>query len=827
MKRFALTLALLATALAAPALSAQTVEGTFVDPTTGEPIPGARAVLRTPDGREASTAMTRPDGSFTLRPGAAGTYTLGVERIGYALTQMPAFQLAAGETVQRRLTANPQRVGLETMVVQSRARCTPRPGSGPQTAVVWEEARKALGSARESNEHAYRYTVRRMWRKLDTQGSILQDSVVPSDLSTGSPFVAVPLARLAAAGYIEADGGNLLFHAPDARILLSEEFQEGHCFALREAPRDEPGLIGLSFEPVRQGEQSDVRGTLWVDRATSELRRLEFQYTKVPGMRGTSESASGRMDFRRLDDGRWVVSRWNIRMPTVQAEQMAPVVHLPNAPSVSEPQLRYKLTGLREEGGDVLSVVTSTGSRVSLTGSSTLRGLVFDSTTARPLAGARVSVGGPGHSAVTDSLGRFEVKDIPPGDYQVSIASPRLEALGYRARPVSVSLREGAATEHTLAIPSFTTVWASRCGADERVSGTGVVVGAVKGDGGQPEPGAKVTLAWGRGTMDRVQVTADSAGVYRACAVPPGALTLTAEGRAAALTLSQVRVESGQALLQDVSLAATGTVAARPAAAGAGASGGVSGVVRGANGSPVAGATVRFGTLAAVTTDAQGRFRVRGVTPGEQEVTVTHALLGTRTVRLAIPANAGEVELRAAGGAGALAASVQRVVQLAGLNVTARNLGLDINGFYDRQRRGMGYFLGEAELARSSRTAKLTDVLRRVPSVRVVRYQPKQEGTGATVVSQMDLREEYRIASTRSYTTGFSDQTAGLRFCYMDVFIDGIQVQNQDPEASQSIDDRILSDVAAIEVYTGPGQSPPEYRTRFSACGLVLIWTKR
>ncbi|HET7461506.1 MAG TPA: carboxypeptidase regulatory-like domain-containing protein, partial [Longimicrobium sp.] len=471
----ALLLAAALALLAAPALHAQAVQGSFVDPTTGEPIPGARAVLRS-GGRDVAAAMTGRDGAFTVRAPGAGTYVLAVERIGYALTQTPPLQLGAGETVQRRVAANPQRIALQGITVSGRARCTPRPGSGPETATVWEEARKALGSASESNTQAYRYTVRHLWRRMDPQGSILQDSVVPSELTTGSPFVAVPLERLTAAGYIETEAdNNLVFHAPDARVLLSEDFQENHCFSVREAPRDEPGLIGLAFEPVRQGELSDIRGTLWVERATAELKRMEYQYTRVPGQRGTSESASGRMDFRRLDDGRWVVSRWTIRMPTVQAERMQPVAHIPGAPTVEQP-MRYKLTGLREEGGDVLTVVTSSGSRVSLTGSSTLRGVVFDSTTSRALAGATVMVGGPGHAAVADSLGRFEVKDIPPGDYTVTFASPRADALGYRPRGVSVTLREGATAEQTLAVPGLATVLGSRCDG-EREAGAGSVVG--------------------------------------------------------------------------------------------------------------------------------------------------------------------------------------------------------------------------------------------------------------------------------------------------------------------------------------------------------------
>jgi hypothetical protein len=327
-----------------------------------------------------------------------------------------------------------------------------------------------------------------------------------------------------------------------------------------------------------------------------------------------------------------------------------------------------------------------------------------------------------------------------------------------------------------------------------------------------------------------VQVTADSAGVYRACAVPAGAaLTLSAAGRTAALTLSQVRVESGRTLLQDVSLAGSTGLAARPAAPGAVGAGGISGVVRAADGRAVAGATVRFGTLVAVTTDAQGRFRLRGVAAGEHEVTVAHASLGTRSVRMAVPANAGEVELRAGGGAGSLAASVQRSVQLAGLNVRARSLGLDIAGFYDRQRRGIGYFLTGERLGATA-GGRVTNVLRRVPGVRVVQYQRRQPTPGDknAVVSRMDVDEEYRIAATRSYSTGVTpDGESSLQFCYMDVWVDGVQVQNGNPEASQSVDRFILANVEGIEVYRGPAEAPPEYRGMWTGCGVVLIWSKK
>ncbi|HYH83148.1 MAG TPA: carboxypeptidase-like regulatory domain-containing protein [Longimicrobium sp.] len=336
---------LLAGFLAPSALAAQVVQGAFVDPSSGQPIAGARAVLRDGSGRDVAAAGTGADGGFVVRAPAAGTYVLRVERIGYGLTETAPFALAAGETVRRRVVANARRIVLEAIVAESRSRCIPRPGSGPQTATVWEEARKVLGSARETGESGgYRYAVRRFARRLDAPGqTILHDSVTTAEVESGSPFVAVPLERLVRRGYVEPAGRSFLFHAPDARVLLSDQFQERHCFALVDGPN---GLIGLSFEPVST-EKPDVRGILWLDRATAELRRLEYAYTQVPGMGQESGVAGGWMEFSRLPDGRWIVGRWTIRMPVVEATRVQRVDMQEVAIKTT---LRLHLAGIREEG---------------------------------------------------------------------------------------------------------------------------------------------------------------------------------------------------------------------------------------------------------------------------------------------------------------------------------------------------------------------------------------------------------------------------------------------------------------------------------------------
>ena len=819
-----LLLALAALACTAPALAAQTVQGRFVDP-RGEPVSGGRAVLRDRQGHDVATAMTDSRGAFVLQAPRAGRYSLSVERIGYGMSQAPAFELGAGQTVEKQVAANPQQVALQGLVVRGRSRCTPRPGSGPETATVWEEARKALRSAHENESADNQYGVRRFWRQLDPEGqTIVRDSVAPAEITTGSPFISAPADRLAETGFIESAGNDLLFHAPDAAVLLSPDFQNGHCFALQEG---ENGMIGLSFEPVKAGEKSDVLGTLWLDRASAELRRVEYRYTRVPGLREPSEAASGRMDFRRLGDGRFIVSRWAIRMPVIVAQAVASVNRIPGVERSTrdQSQLHYQLAAQLEQGGDVLAVTTSAGERVDLAGSGTVHGVVFDSTRLQPLVGARVSVGGAGHSAVTDSAGRYAVRDVPAGSYTLAFASPRLDSLRFVPAEVPVSLREGEATELNLSVPPLAAVWASACADSGQAAGKGVLVGRVHGAAGDPQPGARVAVSWAHpgAPAGSAALVTDAQGVYRLCSAPAGpALTVRVNAPQATLTVANLRVSAGHALRQDVGLPAA---ADGERAGSAAAQATLSGVVRGGSGQPLAGATVRFAELSPVTTDGQGRFRMRALPPREYLVQVTHAELGTRSVRVALTADAGEVELRPGSGeSGALVASVQRVVRLAALQAQARNAKLDISGFYDRQRSGMGLFIDEARLGRNP-AGRLTDVLRSVPGIRVVRWVPKdtlnamQRSMGR---SGTDIDEQYRIASSRGSTAVMNGQGP----CWMDVYLDGVQVQNWNPTMSENLDSFPLSHVQAVEVYRGPAETPAQYRQAWSACGVVLLWTK-
>jgi len=313
-------LALLGGALAAAPGRAQVVEGGLVDRETGLPIERATVVLVDSAGVQRRGVLADSAGAFRMEAPGPGLYTLWVERIGYRTSRYPAMRLRAGEVVSRRWAVAVEAVTLEGVAVVAERRCEVRPTEGVLLYRVWEEARKALNAMRWTEAQALlRYDVVLYDRLLDErrrssarseQNQTLTQQGVP-------PFRSLPAADLARLGYVRAVEDYTYYYAPDANVLLSDEFLDAHCFRLRDGRGSTQGMIGLSFEPVTRTRNADVRGTLWIDRATAELRFLEYGYTGHAI--SDPEKLGGRVEFGRLPDGPWYVREWWIRWPRVRA----------------------------------------------------------------------------------------------------------------------------------------------------------------------------------------------------------------------------------------------------------------------------------------------------------------------------------------------------------------------------------------------------------------------------------------------------------------------------------------------------------------------------
>ncbi len=433
----ALVVAALAGAAASTPAPAQQLRGRVVDEGAGTPVQGAVTALLDSAGTQVASTLTGPDGAYALAAPGPGRYRLRVERIGYRTWTSDPIELRSGETRSFRAAVPPDAVELEGLEVAAERQCRVDPARGSRAAALWEEARKALTATETARDEArVRFELRRWHRIVGPDGRVREET---SEAGAGlrlRPFRSPPADDLAREGYVREAGEGRVWFAPDARALLSEEFRRDHCFGVREAGgRDE--WIGLSFRPVEGREAPDVSGVLWLDRATFELRRMDFAYANVdlpPDVR----DVGGRIEFQRLPSGLWIVREWRIRMPRIGRDQFHDRV----------------AAGYEVEGGEVVAATTDDGGRVDLARRATLLGRVRYGGSGSPAAGATVALRGTDRAVRTDDSGRFRMDMVPPGRYAVEVAPPVLGDLGVGLELDEVELEGRESREVTLSLPS-------------------------------------------------------------------------------------------------------------------------------------------------------------------------------------------------------------------------------------------------------------------------------------------------------------------------------------------------------------------------------------
>ena len=335
---------LAAVALAPTRADAQTVYGVVVADDTGEPVAGAMVLLADTLGLSRGSALADSLGRFAITARGPGRYTLAAERVGYQSLRPDTVGIPP-DSLQVQLRAGSRRITLPPVTARARGRCAGRLEPNPQTAVVWEEARKALASAALLQESgAYEYTSRVDRREVRLRGGPPMSHHVWVRSSTGSPFITLPPEVLVDGGYVQPDADSLILYGVGPAVVLSELFLQRHCFGLRDGGAQR---VGLEFVPIRTVGLPDVRGVLWLDRATGELRTLEFTYTGL-AFRGPVERLGGELEFRRIPSGAWIVSRWVVRGPLLTHHAAWALTEIPMA--------RFRIRALRETSGEVLSI---------------------------------------------------------------------------------------------------------------------------------------------------------------------------------------------------------------------------------------------------------------------------------------------------------------------------------------------------------------------------------------------------------------------------------------------------------------------------------------
>lgn len=300
-------------------LTAQTLRVRILDSLSSLPVPGAVLSAVDTAGRAVSTALTSEQGTGILRVGGAGHYTIAVRRIGFR-------PFVTGELTIRRdldtaitLVLWSQHAVLPSARVMAHRKCDAEaPSPSAEAEPLWEEVRKALEATVLTRAGSLVTTeITSVKRQLSASGRVIRADSLLLGTRGERPYFARSEDALAESGYVQGNvRSGFQFFAPDEYVLLSAGFANRHCLSMAgSVRRDSRGVqLGVSFEPRQSSLHPDIRGTIWVDSASSQLRQVEFVYVNVPPS-PAANGASGEVRFERTTGGAWIVSEWAIRIP--------------------------------------------------------------------------------------------------------------------------------------------------------------------------------------------------------------------------------------------------------------------------------------------------------------------------------------------------------------------------------------------------------------------------------------------------------------------------------------------------------------------------------
>ncbi|HUR00453.1 MAG TPA: carboxypeptidase regulatory-like domain-containing protein [Gemmatimonadaceae bacterium] len=437
-----------------------------------------------------------------------------------------------------------------------------------------------------------------------------------------------------------------------------------------------------------------------------------------------------------------------------------------------------------------------TGSAGALAGKASIVGVVVDSLNGRYLAGAEVLVEGTKASLTTDSVGKFRLDSLAPGNYQVGVFHPLLDTLGIALATQPFHIGADSVSYVVLSIPSAPTIIRNSCKVRPRQMGRSAVIGhVVDPETSEPVAGAEVSLAWTQFEVSKevgirqsprlVHDTTDASGAFHICGLP-NEMDATLQARRGTWTTAEVPIHLGT---EEVELFARTLLLAKVDSMVKTGKASLSGRVFLEGNSVGTGTRVEVaGTGAVATTNEKGEFSLRNLPSGTQVLVARHIGFGAEVV----PVDLSSREPRT------VTVRLPKYVNVMDpVVVTARRAAaLDVVGFSQRKKSGMGYYISPEQIQRMH-PIYLTDVLRQVPGIRV-----SSTPEGDVVVP----------------TRGASMTGGGC----VQYYVDNMPWQSMEPgDINHFVSGH---EIVAVEVYNGPG-APAQY-SRANGCTTILLWTK-
>ena len=323
--RVGVLVAALAVSIATATL-AQQVRGRVVSAADSAPMPSSLVGLVAAGGARVAQTSSGRGGVFFLDAPAPGRYVIAVLRIGQRPWRSAAFELGPGAVRQVTLAVPDDPIVLEPVAVRARSTCRTTPQEGSAIGALLAEADKALTVTRLAMERRQvGYAVERYRRTL-TPGLETLDSSATVDNDLSWPIRSASPETLAAYGFVRAEApdparplGGYTYFGPDPALLLSPWFLATHCFGVADGTGADSGAVVVTFRP-ESGRRPDIEGRLVLDRTSLELRRLGWEYVRLPWP-VTPRGAGGEMTFARSPEGVFIPRRWWLRAPVAEVDR--------------------------------------------------------------------------------------------------------------------------------------------------------------------------------------------------------------------------------------------------------------------------------------------------------------------------------------------------------------------------------------------------------------------------------------------------------------------------------------------------------------------------
>ncbi|HEX8942308.1 MAG TPA: carboxypeptidase-like regulatory domain-containing protein [Gemmatimonadaceae bacterium] len=520
--------------VAAPA-TGQVVRGSVRSRATNAEIPGAVLVLIDSAGAAAARTLADEHGDYALYAPAPGQYRLRASRIGVRPLTSDLFGLAGDTTMALQMIELP--LDLPAVTTRERTQCSIRPDSGFALATLWEDAKTALLATAITREGVrYRFDLVDHTRVYDfATRELLDVALTESSLYATRSWASVAPDRLRRDGYVFESRDSTAFVAPDIETLLSDYFVSTHCFRVGEPFGSGDSLVAVVFDPAERTKHVEVRGTLWIDRRTHELRSLDFHYVNLSlPMSGADSAAGGHVGFARLSTGGWVMTDWTIRVPVAHvASEEGPLADFRRAGGPIVLIHRHPVVDELRVSGGTLRAVFRDDSLVWSRGTKSVQVRIAsgDSRASVPARRAAVFLVGSGRPfALADTNGIVTIDELLPGPYLIEVATRDLDVLGWARARARIDVDTITRPTADVRIESPLDAARAVCLGDAKSlnAETGVIVGSVSRDN-EPVSGRAVTVSWvgdavgahsPGSIVTRTVRTLASDGRFIACGVP-------------------------------------------------------------------------------------------------------------------------------------------------------------------------------------------------------------------------------------------------------------------------------------------------------------------